>query len=99
MRISIVIDANCDFMQSYAVLVLDNCLDIIDGTINQTTSVHQFKAKSLFASHHLIGGSEYNKEDLSILSAYFRENINRFGVFELSRSKDTSPLEFAIKGA
>jgi len=44
-------------------------------------------------------GIQYNKEDLSILSAYFRENINRFGVFELSRSKDTSPLEFAIKGA
>ncbi|WP_296618848.1 Tn3 family transposase [Marivirga sp.] len=44
-------------------------------------------------------GFEYNKDDLSILSAYFRENINRYGVFELSRSKETRPLEFAIKCA
>lgn len=28
---------------------------------------------------------KYSKEDLSILSAYFRENINRYGVFDLSR--------------
>ena len=40
---------------------------------------------------------EYSKDDLSILSAYFRENINRYGVFELSRIKKTMPLEFAIK--
>lgn len=37
--------------------------------------------------------------ETSILSAYFRENINRYGVFELSRSKNTSALEFAIKHA
>ena len=42
-------------------------------------------------------GVEYSKDDLSILSAYFRENINRYGVFELSRIKKTMPLEFAIK--
>ncbi len=42
-------------------------------------------------------GVEYSKDDLSILSAYFRENINHYGVFELSRIKKTMPLEFAIK--
>lgn len=41
-------------------------------------------------------GIEYSKDDLSVLSAYFRENINRYGVFELSRLKKTMPLEFAI---
>ena len=39
---------------------------------------------------------KYSKDDLSILSAYFRENINRYGVFELSRSRKTMPLEFSI---
>ena len=41
-------------------------------------------------------GIEYSKDDLSVLSAYFRENINRYGVFELSRLKKTMPLEFTI---
>ncbi|MBA2710001.1 MAG: Tn3 family transposase, partial [Tatlockia sp.] len=39
----------------------------------------------------------YGKDDLSILSAYFRENINRYGVFDLSRSRQTMPLQFGIK--
>lgn len=38
----------------------------------------------------------YSKDDLSILSAYFRENINRYGVFDLSRSRQTMPLQFGI---
>lgn len=33
-----------------------------------------------------IEGVEYSKGGLSILSAYFRENINRYRVFELSRA-------------
>ena len=41
-------------------------------------------------------GIEYSKDDLSVLSAYFRENINRYGVFELSRLRQAIPLEFAI---
>lgn len=41
-------------------------------------------------------GIEYGKDDLSVLSAYFRENINRYGVFELSRLRKTMPLKFAI---
>ena len=45
---------------------------------------------------YLAIGIQFNKENLSILSAYFLDNINRFGVFELSRSKDTSPLAFVI---
>lgn len=39
---------------------------------------------------------KYSKDDLSILSAYFRVNINRYGVFELSRSRQTMPLKFSI---
>ena len=39
---------------------------------------------------------KYSKDDLSILSAYFRENINRYGVFDLSRSRQTMPLQFGI---
>ena len=39
---------------------------------------------------------KYSKDDLSILSAYFRENINRYGVFDLSRSRHTMPLQFGI---
>ncbi len=41
----------------------------------------------------------YGKDDLSILSAYFRENINRYGVFDLSRSRQTMPLQFGIRGS
>ena len=41
-------------------------------------------------------GIEYVKDDLSVLSAYFRENINRYGVLELSRLRKTMPLKFAI---
>lgn len=41
-------------------------------------------------------GFGYIKDDLSILSAYFRENINRYGVFELSRARQSMPLEFSI---
>ena len=44
-----------------------------------------------------IDGIEYKKEDLSILSAYYRENINRYGVFDLSRSRQVMPLEFNIE--
>ena len=43
-------------------------------------------------------GVEYNDESLSILSAFFRENINRYGVFELSKSKASIPLEFNVQG-
>ncbi|HAU1598911.1 TPA: Tn3 family transposase [Legionella pneumophila] len=39
---------------------------------------------------------KYSQDDLSILSAYFRENINRYGVFDLSRSRQTMPLQFGI---
>ncbi|MGL5742244.1 MAG: Tn3 family transposase [Legionella sp.] len=39
---------------------------------------------------------KYSKDDLSILSAYFRENINLYGVFDLSRSRQTMPLQFDI---
>ena len=42
-------------------------------------------------------GGEYDNESLSILSAFFRENINRYGVFELSKSKTSIPLEFNIQ--
>jgi TnpA family transposase len=38
----------------------------------------------------------YSKDDLSILSAYYRENINRYGVFDLSRSRQSMPLEYSI---
>jgi Tn3 transposase DDE domain len=59
-------------------------------TVANTTNVlNQLSGESI----------QYNKEDLSIISAYFRGNINRYGVFELSRSKDRTPLELAIKGA
>ena len=42
-------------------------------------------------------GFEYDNNDLSILSAYYRENINRFGVFELSNKQELKPLKFSIK--
>ncbi|WP_150468514.1 hypothetical protein [Francisella sp. SYW-9] len=42
-------------------------------------------------------GIEYNNDSLSILSPFFRENINRYGVFELSKSKTSIPLEFNIQ--
>ena len=41
-------------------------------------------------------GIEYDKKDLSILSAYYRENINRYGVFDLSRKTTKMELEFSI---
>ena len=43
-------------------------------------------------------GIEYTKDDLSILSPYYRENINRYGAFDLSRSKAEKPLAFNISG-
>ena len=42
-------------------------------------------------------GFEYDNDSLSILSAFFRENINRYGVFELPKSKISMPLEFNIQ--
>ena len=54
---------------------------------NQTNTLHQLKTE----------GVEYAKDDLSILSAYFRENINRYGVFELSRARQSMPLKYTIK--
>lgn len=54
---------------------------------NQTNVLNQLTAESI----------EYGKDDLSILSAYFRENINRYGVFELSRVRQSMPLEFNIR--
>ena len=53
---------------------------------NQTHALHQLKTE----------GVEYSKDDLSILSAYFRENINRYGVFELSRARQSMPLKYSI---
>ncbi|WP_407635260.1 Tn3 family transposase [Legionella drancourtii] len=56
-------------------------------TIANTTNVlNQLSAEEV----------KYSKDDLSILSAYFRENINRYGVFDLSRSRQTIPLQFGI---
>ena len=54
---------------------------------NQTNALHQLKTE----------GVEYTKDDLSILSAYFRENINRYGVFELSRARQSMPLKYNIR--
>ena len=53
---------------------------------NQTNALHQLKTE----------GVKYAKDDLSILSAYFRENINRYGVFELSRARQSMPLKYTI---
>ncbi|CAM2864807.1 Tn3 family transposase [Legionella worsleiensis] len=56
-------------------------------TVANTTNVlNQLSSKEV----------KYDKDDLSILSAYFRENINRYGVFESSRSRQTMSLEFSI---
>ena len=40
----------------------------------------------------------YSRKELSYLSPYMRENINRYGVFDLSRRKESIELEFNIKG-
>ena len=54
---------------------------------NQTNALNQLANE----------GIEYDNDSLSILSAFFRENINRYGVFELSKSKTSMPLEFNIQ--
>lgn len=41
---------------------------------------------------------EYDNDSLSILSAFFRENINRYGICELSKPKTSMPLKFNIQG-
>jgi len=41
-------------------------------------------------------GVAYTKEDLSILSAYLREHLNRYGIFDLSLDKQIMPLNFSI---
>lgn len=42
-------------------------------------------------------GMSYSRKELSYLSPYMRENINRYGTFDLSRRKESIELEFNIK--
>ena len=53
---------------------------------NETLALNEIKAE----------GVEYDKEDLSILSAYHREHINRYGIFDLTRSKSPMPFDLSI---
>ena len=44
-------------------------------------------------------GLSFTRDELSVLSAYFRENVNRYGAFDLSRPEKTRPLNFNIHKA
>lgn len=59
---------------------------LFNPVVNTTNVLNQLSAEEV----------KYSKDDLSILSAYFRENINRYGVFDLSRSRQAVPLQFGI---
>ncbi|MDA7742375.1 Tn3 family transposase [Francisellaceae bacterium] len=54
---------------------------------NQTNAINELALE----------GVEYTNDDLGILSAYFRENINRYGIFDLTRQRMSHELEFDLK--